>query len=367
MYKASLRRALAIGTGARPVQSPLTKAHLDDLKFKPIHVGQLGPPRPSPAETRDGTTVTGRLLVRNGAVVQRGPFGSLWLRLGCVGREVPSPEVMLSLLDTLLSAQALAELPGAVYVALPESGIDAPHIRGLLDGRFSFHHYRKPEEEGDHISRTGGGEFVYYRWPDGVEQEDRVPAYATAIEGVGALLLSPDEQAILLVWEYGVWKQPTGAVDKGEGKLRAIKREVFEEVGLDLDDSFAPLYLGGYQTCRSRDQQVNDNFSIFAVRVLPGTVCIDGSEIVEARWFRINELLSISSSEGVAKMNAMGGKVPLDGDRSKARNLISTGVLASVVHYVRGRGVSCTEALRPERSPDSVQLAIGAFDGAVSK
>ena len=34
-------------------------------------------------------------------------------------------------------------------------------------------------------------------------------------------------------------------VDEGEGSLRALKREIREEVGLAVDDSFAPLHLGG--------------------------------------------------------------------------------------------------------------------------
>ena len=40
-----------------------------------------------------------------------------------------------------------------------------------------------------------------------------VPCYATSIEGVGALVLSPDEKKVLLVWEYGNCKPLSGAVD----------------------------------------------------------------------------------------------------------------------------------------------------------
>ena len=48
-----------------------------------------------------------------------------------------------------------------------------------------------PDSDGSRVrSRLGLGQMV--------------PAYATSIEGVGALVLSPDEKRVLLVWEYGI-------------------------------------------------------------------------------------------------------------------------------------------------------------------
>ena len=51
---------------------------------------------------------------------------------------------------------------------------------------------------------------------------------------------------VLLVWEYGNWKPVSGAVDEGESKLEAARREAGEEVGVQLDASFAPVYVGGW-------------------------------------------------------------------------------------------------------------------------
>ena len=57
-----------------------------------------------------------------------------------------------------------------------------------------------------------------------------VPCYATSIEGVGALVLSPDpEKKVLLVWEYATGSHSCGAVDQGESILEAAGREAGEE------------------------------------------------------------------------------------------------------------------------------------------
>lgn len=61
---------------------------------------------------------------------------------------------------------------------------------------------------------------------------------------------------MLLVWEYGSWKSPGGAVDATESKLTAVIREVWEEVGVKIDAEKAPVYLGGWHQSCSRDRLV---------------------------------------------------------------------------------------------------------------
>ena len=110
------------------------------------------------------------------------------------------------------------------------------------------------------------GQLVYYKWMGEQYSHDRVPSYATSIEGVAAVVLSPDEQRILLIWEYGHWKLVQGAVDPGESKLFTVGREMREEVGIEVDHSFTAKYLGGWQKSKARDYLINDNLSCFAMR-----------------------------------------------------------------------------------------------------
>lgn len=55
---------------------------------------------------------------------------------------------------------------------------------------------------------------------------------------VGAFIFSSDDK--LLLGKAGVyagsWAIPGGGIDEGESKLDALKREVFEEIGIDIND-----------------------------------------------------------------------------------------------------------------------------------
>jgi len=136
---------------------------------------------------------------------------------------------------------------------------------------------------------------VYYCWP-GDPAHDMVPKYSSAIEGVNALLLSPDEEEVLLVFERGAWTCPGGAVDEGECSLEAVAREVHEEVGVQVDWRSESVvrdarYLGGYQESRARDNLVNDCFSAYSVRTERREIQVDNVEISKAKWFRRQVLL----------------------------------------------------------------------------
>ena len=218
--------AAAIGFGACSARA-LSLSSQTDLSFKARFRGQLGPPRPTAAALAAGATDTGPLSVEDGVVYQGGAFSSLWIRVGCAQANLVSASALDELVSAALAKQCTLPKPGAVYVALSERSIDAAHVRCLLDKGFRFYHHRTSPE--------GEDELVYYAWPDRPDFPDKVPPYATSTEGVGAILLSPDERRVLLVWEYGCWKMPTGAVDAGESALSALRREV---LGLGLGLGF---------------------------------------------------------------------------------------------------------------------------------
>ena len=100
-------------------------------------------------------------------------------------------------------------------------------------------------------SAAAQGFAFHHAVPDNTElvyvcdQAGMTPAYATSIEGATGVVFSPDEEKILSVWERGGWNTPGGAVDPGEMKIEALARECREEVGIALDPSYDPVYLGG--------------------------------------------------------------------------------------------------------------------------
>ncbi len=105
------------------------------------------------------------------------------------------------------------------------------------------------------------------------------------IAGVMVLALSPDEQSVLLVHEYGHWKLPGGAVEPGDSFLETAIRELKEEVDVEVDlDGYAPRCLGGYHLPRSRDDIVNDNLKCLALRARSTVFTPDMQEIHRAKW-----------------------------------------------------------------------------------
>jgi hypothetical protein len=65
----------ACSSAARP-----DNANIDGLTYEKQHNGQLAPPQPTAAEVREGETPSGPVLVMGNTLMQRGAFGSLWVR-----------------------------------------------------------------------------------------------------------------------------------------------------------------------------------------------------------------------------------------------------------------------------------------------
>jgi 8-oxo-dGTP pyrophosphatase MutT (NUDIX family) len=172
-------------------------------------------------------------------------------------------------LQQAIETQKLSAKRG-IFVEVPELALGVL-LTTILQNDFKFHHYLN-------------GEYCYYIW-NNQEIEDKVPEFATSIEGIAALVLSPDQTEILLVWEYNKWKPITGAVESGHSLLKTLAKEVHEEVSVELDPDFEPRYLGGWNYPAARYHTINDNLFCFAVRALSKNFQVDGVEIKQAQWF----------------------------------------------------------------------------------
>ena len=56
------------------------------------------------------------------------------------------------------------------------------------------------------------------------------------------------QRVMTKAWAAGWWEVPGGGVKAGESSLEAVRREVFEETGIDVANAE-----GGYQFCYSRE------------------------------------------------------------------------------------------------------------------
>lgn len=320
---------------------PMPPSWRTELTYTPEFFGQLGPPLPTHGQAAAGSTGCGPVMEHCSCLAQLGPYGGLWLRIGSPGGPRPP--------DAALLVEALRSVPpnpaAATYVALNERCVSTQLVETLLSHGFDFHHYRRsPPTTGDQGMRHN--EFVYYRW-EGDQSHNLVPAYATATEGVGGLLLSPDEKQVLLIWEYGCWKMVTGSVDEGEPLLSTLAREAQEEVGITLDGTYTPRYMGGWHAASIRDKIMNDHFSIFAVRSASKEFNVDGVEVSAARWFDRCELLAHYKDAGGPALGTEAHRMELPSlSDPDGRTTVSTWALRCLSSYDAGDGMA-VRCVRP--------------------
>jgi 8-oxo-dGTP pyrophosphatase MutT (NUDIX family) len=103
-------------------------------------------------------------------------------------------------------------------------------------------------------------------------------------KGVICLILSGDE-LLLIRHTYGhsAWTLSGGGLKKNESKEEAVKREVKEELGLDI----TPEYIGEFT--HHPDYKI-DTVSCFVARIEKIEPKIDRPEIKDAKWWHIDNL-----------------------------------------------------------------------------
>ena len=286
-----------------------------------------------------------------------------------------------------------------IYICVSQGSKQAIDFKWLSRQGFHFHHHRKaghgtfpdnpssPEPPGGSNGSEHGGtkqvakkptddehddaEDVYYCWP-GRPENDRVPSYATSIEGATGLTLSSDEMKVLLVWERGSWATPGGAVEPGENKLDALERELREEVNLKLDlVGWGAEYLGGWQQAKARDNLVNDNFSAFLVKASDDGFKADESEITHADWFPWKQMLETWRAAGKPKTDDQGEKLkhfamdvgkpePPQDKKAENMNRVRLNVLEWLDMWQEGKSIPCEYIVgKPQAGQPASKVKIG--------
>eukprot|EP00931_Biecheleriopsis_adriatica_P081698 TRINITY_DN55060_c0_g1_i1.p1 TRINITY_DN55060_c0_g1~~TRINITY_DN55060_c0_g1_i1.p1 ORF type:complete len:362 (+),score=60.92 TRINITY_DN55060_c0_g1_i1:33-1088(+) len=288
--------------------------------YRPAFRGQVTPHR-----RLNAVDDSGMLPVE----LQGGPFKSRWLRVRH-GASVDHVEAALE--------EAEPGAATAVYVGVPDDHVHCGHIVASLRKRgYRFHHFHdgSPKE----ATNAPLGELVYYRWFG--KTVDLVPSYSTASEGVGVIILSPEEDAVLLVWEYGHWKAVTGSVDAGHSITETVKKEVKEEVGLELKEGSLRL-VGGWQESKARDRSVNSVFFNFTAVAKSRDFQVDNVEIQTARWFPLTSLPTLEYERRAPKIEGKPHTLEVDLGLP-GRNLISRSLAFFFDVHREGRGLRVSD------------------------
>jgi 8-oxo-dGTP diphosphatase len=108
-----------------------------------------------------------------------------------------------------------------------------------------------------------------------------MPSYPISVKGV----LIHDGQVLLLLNERGEWDLPGGRPDSGEDHRTALRREVLEETGLDVE---VGVQLGEhlFEVLPTMFVQI----AAYACRLIATSAVTLGHEHLEARWVPLAEL-----------------------------------------------------------------------------
>jgi 8-oxo-dGTP diphosphatase len=107
-----------------------------------------------------------------------------------------------------------------------------------------------------------------------------------------AVVIQKDGQVLLVRNTYGTqrWGFPGGGVKRGEDPALAAAREVQEEVGLTVLD-LAPVSCFPF-----RHHYRNDTVHLYAATAAMNELSIDRAEILEARWFPVEQVTSLEKT-----------------------------------------------------------------------
>ncbi len=114
---------------------------------------------------------------------------------------------------------------------------------------------------------------------------------ACHLMGVGGVVIS-EGKVLLVKLTYGpakgMWLIPGGLVDRGETLQEAIKREIFEETGVQVQ----PSGIVGIRSMVRAGDKITDLYCIFICDVVtsPEKLARDDLEVADVRWMPLDEL-----------------------------------------------------------------------------
>jgi ADP-ribose pyrophosphatase YjhB (NUDIX family) len=111
--------------------------------------------------------------------------------------------------------------------------------------------------------------------------------------GTGVLLLRENQVLLLRRKDNGLWGIPGGSLEPGESLEEAARREVLEEVGLEITGSLHifNVYSGKQQFYQyPNGDQIYDVCVAYWTRDFRGTLKAEAGEVLELRYYSIGDL-----------------------------------------------------------------------------
>lgn len=116
--------------------------------------------------------------------------------------------------------------------------------------------------------------------------------YPSHIVAVGTLVQNKQGQFLLVKTEWRGWEMPGGQVEEGEDIISALKREVAEESGIDIE-------IKGLAAVYSSVNEPSKVILDFLSEYNGGDIRKVTSEILDARWFSEKEILPVVQADSM--------------------------------------------------------------------
>jgi 8-oxo-dGTP pyrophosphatase MutT (NUDIX family) len=115
---------------------------------------------------------------------------------------------------------------------------------------------------------------------------------------IAGVVLQDEQSRYLLVQEkrpdvYGLWNLPAGHTDEGESPQQAAVREAKEEVGFDVE------LIGDEPLVSTFDKYKKSQLNSFIARIIGGELMPQGEELLDARWFTIQEVEELNQNNKI--------------------------------------------------------------------
>lgn len=136
------------------------------------------------------------------------------------------------------------------------------------------------------------------------------------IPGATVFLWDEAHRVLLVRHEIGgPWGLIGGAIEPDESPEDAALREVCEEVGIQAELIALRGVFGGpaYRVCYSNGDEVAYVSSLFDAKIANGTPTPDQDEVVEARWFTVEDLVDLELNSFALASFLDSGVIPQSG------------------------------------------------------
>ncbi|KAK8939218.1 Nudix hydrolase 8 [Platanthera zijinensis] len=182
--------------------------------------------------------------------------------------------------DVLQSSLVSWKLEGKKGVWLKILEQQAGLVPIALKQGFSYHHAEK------------GYVMLTYWIPD---EPCVLPSTSTHQIGVGAFVMNENKEVLVVIEKKcplrcsGMWKLPTGLINKSEEIFNGAIREVKEETGIETTFLEVVAFRHAHQVAFDK----SDLFFVCMLKPLTLQINIDESEIEEAKWMALEEFLGL--------------------------------------------------------------------------